>query len=262
MLQHSNSDKLIKYICEIVSTDIIFMKGFRLIIFFLFVSNAVFSQKKTDNFLTLDTDSIKIDSTNSKAIFNKFSLEIGTGISNGTRPYTDQFYTSVNNQLFNGFIFNSFMVGAKYNFSEIVGFKMDLAFDRFINSEQTKSKPFEVAQYRTSIQAVFNLNSFVKPINYVSRFNLFFRGGIQLAILKPIAADYNIKVSNGDSYAGIVFGITPTIRISKKTSVFLDLSSYSNYGQNITWNGKHSATSNNSEGHMYSGTIGLSFALD
>ena len=44
---------------------------------------------------------------------------------------------------------------------------MDFAFDRFINSKESKSKPFEVAQYRTSIQGVFNLNSLVKPKNEI-----------------------------------------------------------------------------------------------
>jgi hypothetical protein len=102
----------------------------------------------------------------------------------------------------------------------------------------------------------------VKPKNDVSRFNLLFHAGIHLAMLRPIASDYNKKVSNGDNYGGIVFGITPTVRISKKTSIFLDFSSYNNFGQNLTWNGKHSEVSNNSEGHMYSGTFGLSFALD
>ena len=238
------------------------MKGNKLIILFIFVFGTVFSQEKTNTSIVTDSSKTTKDSTITKVTHNKWSIEIGTGISNGTRPYSDGYFTSINNQLFNGFILNCYTVGASYNFSDIVGIKMDIAFDRFINSEETKSKPFEVAQYRTSIQAVFNLNSFIKPVNDVSRFNLLFHGGINLAILKPIAADYNKKVSNGDNYGGIVIGITPIVRISKKTSIFLDFSSFTNYGQNLTWNGKHSAVSNNSEGHMYSGTLGLSFALD
>ena len=62
---------------------------------------------------------------------------------------------------------------------------------------------------------------------------------------------------------GINFGITPTVRISKKTSVFVDFSSFSNYGQNLTWNGKHNVNeSNNSVGNIIAATFGLSFALD
>lgn len=238
------------------------MKTNTLFILFLFIGNIVFSQEKLDSQIPKDSTVIAKNSALSKVILAKWSIDIGTGISNGTRPYTKGYYTTVNNDVFNGFIINSYMVGTKYNFSEIVGLKMDLTFDRFINSEETTSKPFEVAQYRTSIQAVFNLNSLIKKVNDVSRFNLLFRGGIQFARLIPISADYNKKVSSGDNYAGIVLGITPTVRISKKTSIFLDFSSYSNYGQNLTWNGKHSQESNNSEGHMYSCILGLSFALD
>jgi OmpA-OmpF porin, OOP family len=238
------------------------MKNNKLIILFIFVFTAVFSQEKIDTTIATDSNTITKDSAITKVNHNKWSIEIGTGISNGTRPYTDGYYTSINNQLFNHFTLNCFTVGASYNFSEIVGLKMDFAFDRFSNSKETKSKPFELAQYRTSIQSVFNLNSLVKPINDVSRFNLLFHAGIHLDIMKPIASDYNKKVSNNDNYGGIVFGITPTVRISKKTTIFFDFSSFNNYGQNLTWNGKHSKVSDNSEGHMYSGTFGLSFALD
>jgi OOP family OmpA-OmpF porin len=238
------------------------MKTNKLFILFIFACNIVFSQEKLSTQTAIDSTAIVKDSTISKVTLAKWSLDIGTGISNGSRPYTEGYYSSLNNQLFNGFTLNSFMVGAKYNFSEMVGLKMDLAFDRFNNREETKSKPFEVAQYRTSIQAVFNLNSFIKPINYVSRFNLLFRAGLQFAILKPIAADYNKNVSNGDNYAGIVVGLSPVVRISKKTFIFIDFSSFSNYGQNLTWNGKHSVKSTNTTGHMYSATLGLSFALD
>lgn len=239
------------------------MKSNKLIIVFIFAISTVFSQEKIDTTISAtDSNTITKDSTISKANRNIWSIEIGAGISNGTRPYTDGYFTSVNNQLFNHFTLNCFTIGASYNFSEIVGLKMDIAFDRFINSKENKSKPFEVAQYRTTIQAVFDLNSFVKPINNVSRFNLLFHGGIHLAILKPIVADYSTILSNNDNYGGIVFGITPTIRIFKKTTIYLDFSSFSNYGQNLTWNGKHSKVSNNTQGHMYSGTIGLSFALD
>lgn len=238
------------------------MKTNKLIILFIFVFNTVFSQEKIASSIATDSTNITKDSTIIKRNHNRWSIEIGTGVNNGTRPYTDGYFTSSNNQLFNGFILNCYTVGTRYNFSNTIGLKMDIAFDRFINSEESTSKPFEVAQYRTSIQGIFNLNSLVKPKNEISRFNLLFHAGIHLAILKPISADYNKKVSNGDSYGGIVFGITPIIRISKKTAVFLDFSSFNNYGQNLTWNGKHSEVANNSNGHMFSGTFGLSFALD
>jgi OOP family OmpA-OmpF porin len=238
------------------------MKSSKFIILFIFVFNIVFSQEKTTTSIATDSAKTVKDSTLSKVNFNKWSIEIGTGISNGTRPYTDGYFTSINNKLFNGFILNCYSVGGRYNYSKFVGLKMDIAFDHFINNTKNKSKPFEVAQYRTSVQGVLNLTSLAKPKKDISRINLLFRAGFQFARLIPIAADYNKKVSKGDNYSGIVLGLTPIVRISKKTSVFLDFSSFSNYGQNLTWNGKHSEGSANSVGHMYASTFGLSFALD
>lgn len=241
-------EEFIKYICEIVTTDILFMKSNTLLILFLFTLNIVFSQEKMDSI--------------TKVKRNKWSIEIGTGISNGTRPYTKDYFSSNNNKLFNDFKLNCFTVGAKYNFSKIIGLKMDFAFDRFTNSKEARSKPFEVAQYRTSIQAIFNLNSLIKPKNELAKFNLFLNAGLHLAMLKPIETDYSPIVSNGDNYGGFVLGIAPTLQISKKTSLYFNFSSFSNYGQNLTWNGKHSDVSNNSNGHMISGTFGISLALD
>lgn len=230
------------------------MKTNKTIILLLLICTAVFSQEKSDS-------SMKYSSV-SKASPDKWSIEVGTGISNGTRPYTTGYFTNKNNQLFGRFLLNCYTLGATYKFSEIVAVKMDIAFDLFTNNPNNKSKPFENANYRTTIQAVFNVNSWIRPVTYVSRFNVLVHGGINLAIMDPIASDFNKVVSPNDNYGGLVYGITPIFRISKKISIFADLSSFNNYGQNLTWNGKHSAPSNNAEGHMYSTTLGLSFALE
>jgi len=230
------------------------MKTNKLIILFLFVFNTVFCQTKTNTSIPTDSTNITKDSTITKVNYNQWSIDVGTGVSIGTGPYSDGYYTSRSSQFL-----NCYTVGVGYNFSKLIGIKMDLAFDRFINS---KIKPYEAAQFRTSIQGILNLSSLARAKKDISRFNLLFHAGIHIAILEPISADYNKKASKADSYGGIVFGITPTVRITKKTAVFLDFSSFSNYGQNLTWNGKYSKAINNSEGHMFSGTFGLSFVLD
>lgn len=238
------------------------MKNNKLIILLLFVFTSVFSQENLNT--SIPTDSIKTtaDSLIAKVNRNKWSIEVGTGVSNGTTPYSEGYYNSMDNQLFKGFIFNCYTVGASYKFSEIVGLKMDLAFDRFSNDEETKSKPFEIAQYRMSIQAVFNLNSFIRPVNNVSRSNILFHGGLNVAVMYPIAAKDETVVYKYDGYGGTVFGITPILKVSKKTSIFLDVSYYNNYLQVLTWDGQKNPAGNSKQGHMYSVTFGLSFALD
>jgi OOP family OmpA-OmpF porin len=238
------------------------MKNNKLIILLLFVFTSVFSQEKLNT--AIPTDSIKTttDSLIAKVNRNKWSIEVGTGVSNGTMPYTEGYHNSMDNQLFKGFIFNCYTVGASYKFSEIVGLKMDMGFNRFSNDPETKSKPFELAQYRASIQALLNLNSFIRPVNYVSRSNVLFHAGLNLAIMYPIAVNDEAVVYKDDVYGGIVLGITPILKVSKKTSIFLDVSSYNNYLQTLAWDGQKNPVGNSKQGHMYSVTFGLSFALD
>lgn len=238
------------------------MKSYKFFVLLIFVFSTAYSQQKLESSAATDSTVVKTDSTISKQQLSKWTIEIGTGISNGTRPYTKGYFTSINNQVFEGFIVNTYLLGGTYKFSDIVGLKMDISFDRFINSKETKSLPFETIQYRTTIQAIFNYNSFVKSTKVNPRCNILLHGGLNLARLIPVKADYNTIISSGDNYGGIVFGITPTVRILQKTTIFVDFSSFKNYGQNLNWNGKHSEASNNTEGHMYSGTFGLSFALD
>lgn len=225
------------------------MKINKLVFLFLLVLNGVFAQEKPKDSLIKKTNQ------------NKWALEIGTGMSVGTRPYTDGYFSSVNNQLFDQFRLNSFNLGVRYNYTYNIGLKMDLAFDRFTNNKNNRSLPFEVAQFRTSIQAFYNLNTLIKKQNNATRFNLLLHSGASISSLKPIKNDYNTRVSNGDYYGSFVIGITPMLQITKKTALYLDLSSFSNYGQNLTWNGKNSKTSENSNGKMLCWNFGLSFAL-
>jgi OOP family OmpA-OmpF porin len=235
------------------------MKSNKLIILFLFVVNSVFSQEKIAALISADSIETTKDSLGTNVDNRKWSVEVGSGISNGTMPYTNGYYTSIDNQLFKGIVFNTYSLGASYQFSEIVGLKMDMAFDRFINSPETKSEPFEAGQYRASVQTVFNLNSFFKPFNSGARSNVLLHAGLNIALMSPIKGDYDKVVSNNDIYGGIVFGITPTLKLSNKVSIFVDASYFNNYDQSLTWNGKDAA--DNDEANMYSVTFGLSFAL-
>lgn len=231
------------------------MKKYKLVILCIFAFEIVFSQGKLSN-------SKATDPLVASPKFNEWSIEIGSGISNGIRPYTDGYFTNHNNQVFNNFSINSFTIGAKYNISPIIAVKMDVNFDKFNNKQGSKSKAFEVYQYRTSVQGEFNLNSFLKDKNNISKFNLLFHGGLSIGVIKPVAVDKFNYLSNGDNYVAFVYGIKPTFKVGKITSVFLDFSSYNNYGQNLTWNGLHAKASDNTAGQMYSLVLGLSYSLD
>lgn len=234
------------------------MKSNKFIILFVFVCSIAFSQEKKGTSALSAISAIVKDSSSIYTNNDRWSLEIGTGITTGTRPFTDGYALTDNNNLLNGFNVNSFTIGGTYNSANFISYKVDFSFDQFINGAGDSSKPFEVIQYRTAIQGQINLSKLaIKKDN--PKFNLLIHGGFQFARLVPIPADYNIKkLSKGDNLAGVVFGITPTFQILKKISLFIDLSSYNNYAQNLTWNGLFSKFENLTQGHMYSISCGLS----
>ena len=235
------------------------MKSNKFIILFVFVCSIAFSQEKKGNSALSALSVILKDSSSVSTNNDKWSLEIGTGVTIGTRPYTDGYGLLGNNNIFNGLKLNSFAIGGTYNSSKFISYKADFSFDQFISGAGAKSKPFETVQYRTAIQGQINLSRLANLKKDYSKFNLLIHGGIQFARLQPVAADYNTKkLSKGDNLAGVVFGITPTFQILKRVKVFIDLSSFNNYGQNLTWNGLFSNVSNNTQGHMYSLSCGLS----
>lgn len=237
------------------------MKSNKFIILFLCVCSIAFSQeKKVNSALSRVSLVVLKDSSFVQTNNEKWSLEIGTGISVGTRPYTDGYGLHSNNKLFDAFNFNCFTIGGTYNYSRFTSFKVDFSFDQFTNGTGANSKPFETVQYRTAFQGQINMSRLANLKKEDSKFNLLVHAGIQFARLVPISGGYNVtqKLSKGDNFAGVVVGITPTVRIIKNLNLFVDLGSINNYGQNLTWNGLGSKVNNNSLGHMYYLTCGLS----
>jgi OOP family OmpA-OmpF porin len=218
-----------------------------LLILFLFISNAIFAQEQQD--------SIPKNLTNTK-----WRVEIGFGSSQGMRPYKKGYYATENGKVFGELHINSYKVGATYNFSRTLGLRTDLAFDRFKNSD-SKSLSFETVQYRTSFQIMVNLSNYLNPENEINRFNLTFHGGLNLGSLITVKTKENQKIGSPDLIGGVVFGIMPMFRISKRSHIFVDLSSFVNYRQNHNWDGSVSEVSNNLSGQMINGTFGITYSV-
>jgi OOP family OmpA-OmpF porin len=64
-----------------------------------------------------------------------------------------------------------------------------------------------------------------------------------------------------DLNGGMVYGITPMYRISKKAYFFLDLSSFVNYRQNKTWDGSAAPYNENLYGKMENLSFGLNLSF-
>jgi OOP family OmpA-OmpF porin len=235
------------------------MKRFKLIILFIFAFEVVFSQGNLNNLKTKDSLVVKGN-------YNEWIFNIGAGAINGEIhvPNGINQFGDNRSQLFNDSKLNSFTIGAAYNFSPLFGLKMDVNFDKFNNNLNANSIPYEVYVNRTSLQGVFNINIISKPKNENSRLNLLIHGGINLAGVKPIAVNDLSNLGNGTTIIGSVYGLTPTVRIMKKTYAYIDFSYFiNNYNKVLNQDNLNSKGSSiSSVGLMYSIMAGLSFTLD
>ena len=219
---------------------------FSLLVVF-FVSTSMFSQTA-------------IDSTISNLNNYRWQIEASIGDSKGLSPYKAGYYSSDATRNFGSVVMNSVDLGLVYNFSKLLDLKLNIGFDRF-NNKDSKSLPFETAQFRTMLQGVINVNNWVKFQPESSRFKLLLHGGLSVSSLQNVESNTNKRASTKDLNGGIVYGITPMYRIAKKSHLFLDLSSFTNFRQHRTWDGNYAAGNENLTGKMINVSIGLNVSF-
>src|SRR5690606_15342743 len=122
---------------------------------------------------------------------------------------------------FGGFAINHFSGGVRYMISPRFGVKLDLAYDRFQNLDDSGSLPFDVQQYRVGFQGVVNAVRLFTMEDRAGRFGLLFHGGIQVAQRSP-----KMGVNEGltEYDGGLIFGFTPQLRLTKKLGLQADIS--------------------------------------
>ena len=223
------------------------MKQYFKLVFFLFISLNSFSQVVNDSL------------ENKKSKINRWSIEIAFGNSRGIRPYNDGYFSAENEKFLGELNLNSIYVGTRYYLNKHVTFKSDIAFDRFIPTNN-KSIDFNVAQFRLSVQTMFNINSLF-GIENSSRFKLLPHIGLNIASLKTIKSSSNQVIGSPDNILGIIYGFSPMYDITKRASLFIDFSLINNFRQHHTWDGNVSDEKNNLTGQMSSMVVGFHYSL-
>lgn len=202
---------------------------------------------------TVDTASVK------KPEIKRWSVDFALGSSHGIRPYTDGYFSSEGDKFLGELNLNSITFGGRYYLNKFVTFKADLAFDRF-TPQDNKSLDFDVAQFRLSLQTMFNLNS-VFGIKETSKFKLLTHVGLNVSSLKTIKTTSDQTIGSPDYFGGFVYGLAPMYGIGKKASLFLDVSIFNNYRQHHTWDGHVSNERNNLSGQMTNISLGINYKL-
>lgn len=199
--------------------------------------------------------------------YNRWTLELGVGQSKGMRPYTPGYFSSNPNSVLGSFTPNSYGLGVRYMISPKFGVKLDGNFDKFENNSDTDSKPFEVDQIRINLQGVVNVSRLLNLEEVADPIGILAHAGLSYGRITPkldTGADPIGGPSNegfSENNLGLVFGVTPQVRIIKRLSLFLDVSATYNFRQHFAWDGHYAAADENLQGMLLSGQLGLSWSF-
>lgn len=197
--------------------------------------------------------------------YNKWILSLNAGMSKGTNPYTTGYYSSDPGTVLGSFNLNNYGIGVRYMFSPTFGLQSGFNYDLLENDPDTDSKPFEVQQLRWDIQASINGPRLFDIHNELGRFGFMMHGGFTMGAVTPQLDDPDpLVVDNYDKTeynVGIIFGIMPEVRISKKFSFFGDFYVISNFRQHFAWDGHYSSPDNNLTGGMINMNFGLTYSF-
>jgi OOP family OmpA-OmpF porin len=205
--------------------------------------------------------------TDGKFTYNKWIVELSTGQSKGINPYTSGYFSSNPDKNLGSLVFNNYNLGIRYMMSPKFGLKVGLSSDKFENHSNSTSKKFETQQYRIDFQGVVNASRLFDIQDQMGRFNIFLHGGFQLSQLTPKAdtgidpiggsSNYNVTENN----FGVIFGLSPTFRITNKIALTFDFSMLSNFRQHLAWDGHSSSADNNLSGRMINGSFGINYSF-
>lgn len=211
------------------------------------------------------------DVVTNRLAYNRWTIELSGGMAKGTKPFSEGYFSSDPDSYFGSFRFNSFTLGTRYMFSPRFGLKADISRDQFENDKSTDSKTFKLEQYRLSVQGVVNASRLFNIQEALGRLNILIHAGIVVAQATPkfdTVPDMSLPIQNSASNynrhelnGGVVFGISPEVRIFKKLSIIGDFSTMANFRQHFAWDGHISDKANNLSGQMIVATLGLTYSL-
>ena len=187
--------------------------------------------------------------------FNTWSLEVNAGMNIAIKPFTAG-YSASNESKFFSIPVNHFDLGVRYMLTSKFGLKLDLANDKISNASGSSFLPFETQQYRLGLQGVINAGRLMGFDEFTRTLGLLIHAGVQVSTLTPkIGINKDVTEKNG----GIMFGITPQVKLSNHLALTADFTVLSNVRQHFAWDGSNSAQSNNLIGQMYTTSLGLTY---
>jgi OOP family OmpA-OmpF porin len=195
----------------------------------------------------------------SKNEYNKWSVEVNIGNNKPIKPFSKGYSSSADNVFMKFPELNHFDIGVRRMFSTKFGLKLDVGSDIIENQKGSDSKPFHSQQNIVSLQTVYNIGKVLGFEGFTNRFGLLAHFGIQVSQL-------NGKRENGKKVTeyngGIIFGLTPQVKLSDRFAVSGDFSFLTNTRQNLNWDGRtYSNVNGNLTGKINYFKLGLNYYL-
>ena len=220
----------------------------------LIVSFLSFSQDKVK---AKTEDKVKTEEKATENQYDRWSIEANVGQNKALRPFSPGYYSSDPTVYMNLNGVEHYDFGVRYMISPYYGFKLDFAYD-VIKNNDNGSLPFENNQYRIGFQGVANLARIMQFESFTSRLGLLAHAGIQVSKHAPqMGINKDVSEDNG----GVMFGLTPQLRITNSLVFTGDFTVINNVRQHLNWDGSYSAEDNNLTGLMFNTSIGLTFYL-
>lgn len=195
--------------------------------------------------------------------YNQWTIELATGQFKGIKPFAEGYSSSSPNNFLGKIELNSFSVSSRYMISPKFGFKLGLHYDELKNSNNL-SLPFKIQQNGVSLEGVINANRVLNIDHQLGRFGILLHGGIrvnQLISKTPNVRD-NQNFNKKDLNLGLVFGVTPQIRVTNKIAFFGDITYDNTQRQHLNWDGSNSDLSaNNLNAQSFTTSLGLTYSF-
>lgn len=166
------------------------------------------------------------------AYFNKFKSSWVVGFlflccsfvqaQGDTSTFKVQFATGLNTPTYNGFVddfeakpvnFPTINLGLQYMFSQKIGAKLDLGYNRFSN--KNSSPDFKINYTRLNLQAVYDATDIIQ---FSPRMATFFHAGPGYAMVRPL----DIYGENKRNFLNAMAGVEFHYAINDALSIYLD----------------------------------------
>jgi OOP family OmpA-OmpF porin len=216
------------------------------IIFIIAVSSfgTLFAQETTD--------------TKEKSLYNRWSFEVNAGQNKPVRPFASGYYSSDPTKYFNFSGMNHYDIGVRYMLSNAFGLKLDYSIDQFSEQSGAGSLSFQTKLNRFGFQGVMNLGRLLRFESFTNRIGIVAHAGLHVS---KFTVNEGTNKNSTEENGGVMFGITPQVRLTKWMALTADFTVVNNVRQHLNWDGSYASSDANLSGMLYNTSLGLTFYL-